>query len=58
MIRKPFYFYNYGKFPGYYCPLAFSSFQKNGCIGTEMPMEGRDLGFHLQQGYVLGAAYN
>ena len=28
MIRRPFYFYSYGKFPSYYCPLTFSSLEK------------------------------
>ena len=60
MIRRPFYFYSYGKFPGYYCPLTFSSLEKkkNSSRDTEMPMKGRDMDFHFKQGYVLGAAYD
>ena len=59
MIRRPFYFYNYGKLPGYYCPRLFQfRKKKKSSRFTEMPMKGRDMDFHLKQGYVLGAAYD
>ena len=34
--------------------LPFPVKKKNSSRDTEMPVKGRDMGFHLKQGYVLG----
>ena len=39
-------------------PFPVYKKKKNSSRDTEMPMKGRDMDFHLKQGYVLGAAYD